>query len=44
MQTFFLATQERGYFVLNDIFRYIPLDVAAAPRVENGFTDIKVYL
>ena len=24
MQTFFLAVQEKGYFVLNDIFRYLP--------------------
>ena len=24
MQTFFLAVQEKGYFVLNDIFRYVP--------------------
>ncbi len=24
VQTFFLAVQEKGYFVLNDIFRYLP--------------------
>ncbi len=24
VQTFFLAVQEKGYFVLNDLFRYLP--------------------
>lgn len=32
MQTFFLAVQEKGYFVLNDIFRYLPeLPTQSAP-------------
>ncbi len=40
VQTFFLAVQEKGYFVLNDLFRYLPepqpvqppqLGVAPAP-------------
>lgn len=40
VQTFFLAVQEKGYYVLNDIFRYLPpqppsygLDAAAAVPV-----------
>lgn len=31
VQTFFLAVQEKGYFVLNDLFRYLPEPVAAQP-------------
>ena len=32
MQTFFLAVQEKGYFVMNDIFRYLPeLPAQSAP-------------
>ena len=49
MQTFFLAVQEKGYFVLNDIFRYLepPPQSAPAPAaptappqqapIENGY-------
>ncbi|PSC67396.1 G3BP isoform X1 [Micractinium conductrix] len=33
VQTFFLAVQEKGYYVLNDIFRYLPPMPAGA---ENG--------
>ena len=39
VQCFFLAVQERGYFVLNDCFRYIsdkPAVAAAAATEENG--------
>ena len=39
VQCFFLAVQERGYFVLNDCFRYIsdkPTAAAAAANEENG--------
>ncbi|KAK9810944.1 hypothetical protein WJX73_010835 [Symbiochloris irregularis] len=39
VQCFFLAVQERGYFVLNDCFRYIsdkPAAAAAAASEENG--------
>ncbi|EFN50901.1 hypothetical protein CHLNCDRAFT_141731 [Chlorella variabilis] len=32
VQTFFLAVQEKGYYVLNDIFRYLPL----VPPADNG--------
>ena len=35
VQTFFLAVQERGYFVLNDVFRYLAEAKPAA--AENGF-------
>jgi hypothetical protein len=37
-QTFFLAPQEKGYFVLNDIFRYLdeaPLVSKPAPSLPN---------
>ena len=49
MQTFFLAVQEKGYFVLNDIFRYLKLPPHSAPApaaptappqqapIENGY-------
>lgn len=43
VQSFFLATQERGYFVLNDTFRYLSdpakafaADFAAQDVVSNG--------
>ena len=43
VQSFFLATQERGYFVLNDTFRYLSnpskafaADFAAPDVVSNG--------
>lgn len=39
VQTFFLAPQERGYFVLNDIFRYLdedPQSVVQVHKVANG--------
>lgn len=43
VQTFFLAVQEKGYFVLNDIFRYLP-PATQSPRIasspaplENGY-------
>ena len=31
VQTFFLAVQEKGYFVLNDLFRYLPEPTSAQP-------------
>ena len=34
MQTFFLAVQEKGYFVLNDLFRYLPEAPQSAPEPE----------
>ncbi|KAI4326572.1 hypothetical protein MLD38_031872 [Melastoma candidum] len=38
-QTFFLAPQDKGYFVLNDVFRYVgesePVVVSAATTVDN---------
>lgn len=41
-QTFFLAPQEKGYFVLNDVFRYVEkdeqLDTTAA-SVNNGINE-----
>lgn len=40
-QTFFLAPQDKGYYVLNDIFRYVEEnepDVSAGPVV--GIDDI----
>ncbi|XP_057466197.1 nuclear transport factor 2-like isoform X3 [Actinidia eriantha] len=40
-QTFFLAPQEKGYFVLNDVFRYVdenePLEVNS--MLDNGVND-----
>lgn len=40
VQSFFLAPQEKGYFVLNDIFRYLDEDESqtsrVAPVVANG--------
>ena len=42
VQTFFLAVQERGYFVLNDLFRYLA-DVQPTPgKAENGFAPASV--
>lgn len=41
-QTFFLAPQEKGYFVLNDVFRYVEekeLSEIVSP-VANGTADI----
>jgi hypothetical protein len=41
-QTFFLAPQEKGYFVLNDIFRYLdeaPLVSKPAPSLPNGVAE-----
>ena len=34
VQTFFLAVQEKGYFVLNDLFRYLPEAPQSAPEPE----------
>lgn len=31
VQTFFLAVQEKGYYVLNDIFRYLRTTPQAVP-------------
>lgn len=41
-QTFFLAPQEKGYFVLNDIFRYVGENESseATASLVNGITDI----
>jgi hypothetical protein len=40
VQSFFLAPQEKGYFVLNDVFRYLDDEVnqqtKSAPTVSNG--------
>jgi len=38
VQSFFLAPQEKGYFVLNDIFRYLDVEThpAAQARVESS--------
>lgn len=45
-QTFFLAVQDKGFFVLNDIFRYLrnappapptPIVPATPNPIENGF-------
>ncbi|CAL5441934.1 unnamed protein product [Camellia sinensis] len=42
-QTFFLAPQEKGYFVLNDVFRYVEesesLEVINAVTVNNGINN-----
>lgn len=43
VQSFFLAPQERGYYVLNDIFRYLdedPQSVKPVFKVANGALDI----
>ncbi len=37
MQTFFLATQEKGYYVLNDILHLFPEEAAQAQPQANGF-------
>ncbi len=34
VQTFFLATQDKGFFVLNDLFRYLPEPQAAQPPAQ----------
>lgn len=43
VQSFFLAPQEKGYFVLNDIFRYLdeesPETKAAAASLPNGVAE-----
>lgn len=40
VQCFFLAPQEKGYFVLNDVFRYcddeVPQQTGSAPAIPNG--------
>lgn len=39
VQSFFLAPQEKGYFVLNDIFRYLDEEsqqTKSAPYLSNG--------
>lgn len=45
-QTFFLAPQEKGYFVLNDIFRYVDVEEKEASETTaffvNGTIDIPV--
>lgn len=40
-QTFFLAPQEKGYFVLNDIFRYVEEKESSETTASlvNGITD-----
>ncbi len=38
MQTFFLAVQEKGYFVLNDMLRVFPPE--PVPPIENGFVPV----
>ncbi|KAI8523285.1 hypothetical protein RHMOL_Rhmol13G0061400 [Rhododendron molle] len=42
-QTFFLAPQEKGYFVLNDIFRYVE-DIKHANGNQSSGTDIEAPL
>ncbi|XAR48916.1 hypothetical protein NMG60_11031903 [Bertholletia excelsa] len=45
VQTFFLAPQEKGYFVLNDIFHFIddePLDQLPLPYVAQNNVDSKL--
>jgi len=37
-QTFFLAPQEKGYFVLNDVFRYI--EVNDAPQLNSASVNV----
>ncbi len=43
-QSFFLAPQEKGYFVLNDIFRYLdeapPAVSKPAPSLPNGVPEL----
>jgi hypothetical protein len=43
-QSFFLAPQEKGYFVLNDIFRYLdeapPVVSKSAPSLPNGVPEL----
>jgi hypothetical protein len=43
-QSFFLAPQEKGYFVLNDIFRYLdeapPPVLKPAPSLPNGVPEL----
>jgi hypothetical protein len=38
VQSFFLAPQEKGYFVLNDIFRYLDVEThqTVVPRAESN--------
>ena len=39
VQSFFLAVQEKGYFVLNDTFRYLSVNHSRQTQVpkENGY-------
>jgi hypothetical protein len=45
-QSFFLAPQEKGYFVLNDIFRYVDeaplLSKPAPPSLPNGVPELQL--
>lgn len=45
VQSFFLATQERGYFVLNDTFRYMEPQKEAYPadRAPGSVTSVNPY-
>ena len=45
MQAFFLATQERGYYVLNDTFRYMEPQKEASPteRAPGSVTSVNPY-
>lgn len=44
MQTFFLAPQERGYFVLNDICRYLNGKVEPLAALANGTPELNTTL
>ncbi|KAK6796872.1 hypothetical protein RDI58_004573 [Solanum bulbocastanum] len=41
-QTFFLAPQDKGYFVLNDVFRYVEeSEIDTVSEVINGTEDVQ---
>lgn len=40
-QSFFLAPQDNGYFVLNDVFRYVEDDEPLDDHAINGVEDVK---
>jgi hypothetical protein len=43
VQTFFLAPQPRGYYVLNDIFRFLKEDVTDIEDVEEAVSDLSFH-
>lgn len=43
VQSFFLATQERGYYVLNDTFRYMEPQKEVYPAAPGSVTSVQQY-